>query len=72
MITKQNKFKIAISWIIILKTIFILLLILIEIIHLIIALREESILVFYLTPCILLSTYVSIFDFFFDSVYICM
>jgi len=59
MITKENtKFKINISWLIILKTILIVLLIIIEIIHLIIAsLKQTSHLVFYLTPSILLVTY---------------
>ncbi len=59
MITKENtKFKINISWLIILKTILIVLLIIIEIIHLIIAsLKQTSYLVFYLTPSILLVTY---------------
>ncbi len=60
MITKENtKFKINISWLIILKTILIVLLIAIEIIHLINAslIKQENYLVFYLTPSILLVTY---------------
>jgi hypothetical protein len=63
MITKENtKFKINISWLIILKTILIILLITIEIIHLIyVSLKQtNNDLVFYLTPSILLVTYLFI------------